>query len=80
MCSLDAIISVVLKQKEKGMLVLTRKIGESITIGDNIRIKVLDLNGAQVRLGAEAPREISVHRDEIYQRVREQKSQKQSDK
>ncbi|MBN2689247.1 MAG: carbon storage regulator CsrA [Gammaproteobacteria bacterium] len=62
------------------MLVLTRKIGESITIGDNIRIKVLDLNGAQVRLGAEAPREISVHRDEIYQRVREQKSQKQSDK
>ncbi|MBN2689129.1 MAG: carbon storage regulator CsrA [Gammaproteobacteria bacterium] len=48
------------------MLVLTRKIGETITIGDNIRIKVLSLSGGQVKLGAEAPKDVSVHREEIY--------------
>jgi len=54
------------------MLILTRRIGESIIIGDNIVINVLGVRGLQVRLGIEAPREVSVHREEIYQRILEE--------
>jgi carbon storage regulator len=57
------------------MLILTRKLGESIAIGDNIRITFLDLNGKQLRIGIEAPRNIAVHRDEIYQIIQEQNLQ-----
>lgn len=48
------------------MLVLTRKIGELIVIGDDIKIKVVEIKGRQVRLGIEAPRSIEVNREEIY--------------
>jgi len=59
------------------MLILTRRIGESIIIGDNIVINVLGVRGLQVRLGIDAPRDVSVHREEIYQRiVEEQETQK----
>ena len=51
------------------MLVLTRKLGESIVIGNNVRITVLDLQGKQIRLGIDAPPEISVHRGEVYERI-----------
>ncbi len=51
------------------MLILTRKSGESIVIGDNIRITVIDIKGNQIRLGIEAPHETSVHREEIYKKV-----------
>lgn len=51
------------------MLVLTRKIGESIQIGENIRITVVDVEGGCVKLGIDAPRSVSVHRDEIYRRI-----------
>lgn len=51
------------------MLILTRKIGESIIIGDNIVVNVLGIRGLQVRLGIEAPRDVSVHREEVYQRI-----------
>ena len=51
------------------MLVLTRSIGENIIIGDDIIIRVLDING-QVKLGIEAPQDISVHRDEIYDKIK----------
>ncbi len=54
------------------MLVLTRKAGESIVIGSEIRITVLDLQGRQIRLGIEAPSDISVHRGEVYERIREE--------
>ena len=54
------------------MLVLTRRIGESIIIGQNIKVMVTDIQGNQVRLGIEAPTEIPVHRGEIYERIREQ--------
>ncbi len=51
------------------MLILTRKLGESITIGDDIRVSVLGIRGRQVRLGIEAPMKVVVHREEIYVRI-----------
>lgn len=54
------------------MLVLTRKLGETIVIGDNIVIKVVDIHGKQIRLGIEAPIEISIFRGEIYERIQEE--------
>ncbi len=54
------------------MLVLTRKSGEGITIGPNIRVVVLEMKGGQVRLGVEAPRSIEVHRDEVYSRIHDE--------
>jgi len=56
------------------MLILTRKPGESIVIGDNVTITVLGVRGNQVRLGVEAPIEISVHREEIYHRIQREKT------
>jgi carbon storage regulator len=51
------------------MLILTRKIGETIIIGDNVKVTVLGVEGRQVRLGIDAPKEISVHRQEIYDKI-----------
>jgi carbon storage regulator len=51
------------------MLILTRKIGECITIGDHIRVYVVGIRGKQVRLGVEAPADAIVHREEIYERI-----------
>ncbi|HLV29996.1 MAG TPA: carbon storage regulator CsrA [Chitinispirillaceae bacterium] len=51
------------------MLVLTRKLGESIRIGDNITIKIVDLDGRHVKLGIDAPRSVTVNREEIYERI-----------
>lgn len=57
------------------MLILTRKLGETIAIGDHIKITFLDFNGKQLRMGIEAPKNISVHRGEIYQVIQEQNRQ-----
>lgn len=54
------------------MLVLTRKRDESIIIGDEIRVTVVDVRGDQVKLGIEAPRHIPVHREEIYKEIQEE--------
>jgi len=54
------------------MLILTRKLGESITIGDDIKIQVLEIKGKQVRLGIDAPRTYTIHREEIYQRIQDE--------
>ncbi|WP_303820130.1 carbon storage regulator CsrA [Actinobacillus minor] len=52
------------------MLILTRKTGESLFVGDDVEITVLSVRGNQVKLGVNAPKEISVHRQEIYQRIK----------
>jgi|TARA_B100001250_G_scaffold374312_1_gene361046 carbon storage regulator len=54
------------------MLVLTRKSGESIVIGSDIRVTVLEIQGRQIRLGVEAPSDVAVHRGEVYERIREE--------
>lgn len=51
------------------MLILTRKLGESITIGDDIKVSVLGIHGRQVRLGIDAPSDVVVHREEVYVRI-----------
>ena len=58
------------------MLILTRRIGETIMIGDDITVTILEVKGNQVRVGVAAPREIPVHRQEVYERVqKEQEAQ-----
>jgi len=54
------------------LLVLTRKIGESIAIGDEIRIVVLEIKGRQVKIGIEAPSHVPVHRLEVYRKIQEE--------
>ncbi len=54
------------------MLILTRKVGESINIGDNIKIQVVEIKGKQVRLGIEAPSDLKIHREEVYLRIQEE--------
>ncbi|MFP4417463.1 MAG: carbon storage regulator CsrA [Chitinivibrionales bacterium] len=62
------------------MLVLTRKLGESIRIQDNIVIKIVDLDGRHVKLGIEAPRNISINREEIYDRIQQENKEASASK
>lgn len=54
------------------MLILTRKQGESVAIGDDIQVTIVDIQGKQVKLGVRAPREIAVHRQEIFEKIQEE--------
>jgi carbon storage regulator len=60
---------------ERIMLILTRRVGETLMIGNEVTVTVLALSGSQVRLGINAPRDVAVHREEIYERVQKEKAE-----
>jgi len=62
---------------EKYMLILTRRSGEVLMIGDDVKLTILGIRGGQVRIGIDAPKDVAVHREEIYNRI---KSESKEDK
>ena len=61
---------------EGRMLILTRRVGETLMIGDEVTVTVLGVKGNQVRIGVNAPRDVAVHREEIYDRIKTEQDQK----
>jgi len=59
------------------MLILTRRVGETLMVGDDVTVTVLGVKGNQVRIGVNAPKDVSVHREEIYQRIQKEKADAQ---
>ena len=57
------------------MLILTRRVGETVVIGDDVTVTVLGVKGNQVRLGVNAPREVTVHREEIFERIKRERTE-----
>jgi carbon storage regulator len=62
------------------MLILSRKMGESIHVGDSVIVTVLEVARGRVKIGIEAPRELAVHREEIYRRIHDEKTRGESTK
>ncbi len=58
------------------MLILTRRVGETLVVGDDVTVTVLGVKGNQVRIGVKAPRDVAVHREEIYERIKNEQNQK----
>ena len=61
------------------MLILTRRVGTSLMIGDDVTVTVLGVKGNQVRLGVTAPKDVEVHREEIYERIQQEKGEEEHD-
>ncbi|NIW23296.1 MAG: carbon storage regulator CsrA [Gammaproteobacteria bacterium] len=59
------------------MLILTRRVGETVVIGDDVTVTVLGVKGNQVRLGVNAPKQVAVHREEIYERIQREQEDEQ---
>lgn len=57
------------------MLILTRRVGETLMVGDDVTVTVLGVKGNQVRIGVDAPKDVAVHREEIYQRIQKEKEE-----
>jgi carbon storage regulator len=55
------------------MLILTRRVGEKLIIGDDVTITIMSIKGNQIRIGIDAPREIEIHREEVYERILEER-------
>lgn len=62
------------------MLILTRRVGETLMVGDDVTVTVLGVKGNQVRIGVDAPKDVSVHREEIYRRIQREKELAASEK
>ena len=56
------------------MLILTRRVGETLMIGDHVTVTVLGVKGSQVRIGVNAPKDVAVHREEIYERIQKERT------
>lgn len=56
------------------MLILTRRVGETLMVGDEVSVTVLGIKGNQVRIGVNAPKDVAVHREEIYQRIQQERT------
>ena len=62
---------------ERRMLILTRRVGETLMIGDEVTVTVLGVKGNQVRIGVNAPRDVTVHREEIYERIKREQAEQE---
>ena len=66
------------RDRSDSMLILTRRVGETLMIGDDVTVTVLGVKGNQVRIGVNAPRDVSVHREEIYDRIKRENGNAES--
>lgn len=73
--NMDSVRKDAKRYRRETMLILTRRVGETLVVGDDITVTVLGVKGNQVRLGVNAPKDVSVHREEIYQRIQQEREQ-----